>query len=134
MTRKRVPEFSSDEEEARFWDETSLDELEDGELEEVEVERPSQPLPATLAVRFDEQTLGTLRKIAEQRGLGVTQLVRSWTMERLGRERRFRPDSVEEIPVGRVRKRLEQALEELVPEAVDRALGRPRRGHPREEG
>jgi hypothetical protein len=40
-----------------------------------------------LTIRFDEQTLVELRKIAGGKGMGVTTLVRMWTLERLQKEK-----------------------------------------------
>jgi hypothetical protein len=77
---KRAPEFGTAEAERRFWDETDLTEV---ESEEVKVARPKRPLSATFAVRLDEQSVQALRLIAERRGIGVTQLARSWILERL---------------------------------------------------
>lgn len=39
---KRIPHFESREEEAKFWDETRLDELAADQFEEVEVDRPER--------------------------------------------------------------------------------------------
>jgi predicted HicB family RNase H-like nuclease len=80
VSMKRAPEFETSEAEERFWDET---ELTDVAAEEVEVRRPKRPLSATFAVRLDEQSVKALRLIAERRGIGATQLVRSWILERL---------------------------------------------------
>ncbi len=41
-----------------------------------------------LTIRFDEQTLEELRNLASEKGLGVTTLVRMWTLERLHQEKR----------------------------------------------
>ena len=40
-----------------------------------------------LTIRFDEQTLEELRKLAGQKGMGVTTLVRMWVLERLQKEK-----------------------------------------------
>ncbi len=40
-----------------------------------------------LTIRFDEQALEELRKIAGEKGMGVTTLVRMWTLERLQKEK-----------------------------------------------
>ena len=40
-----------------------------------------------LTIRFDEQALEELRKIAGEKGMGVTTLVRMWTLERLRKEK-----------------------------------------------
>ncbi len=77
---KKVPELETSEAEDRFWDETDLTDV---ASEEVKVRRPKQPLTATFAVRLDEQSVQALRLIAERRGIGATQLARSWILERL---------------------------------------------------
>jgi len=77
---KKTPEFEIPEAEARFWDDTDLTDV---AAEEVNVTRPKRPLSATFAVRLDEQSVQTLRRIAERRGIGATQLARSWILERL---------------------------------------------------
>ena len=41
-----------------------------------------------LTIRFDEQALEELRKIAVEKGMGVTTLVRMWVLERLHTEKR----------------------------------------------
>lgn len=84
---EHVPKFSSKEEEAEFWQNTDLGQIAPDELEEVQVERPRRPLSTTFAVRFDEKTIALLRDVARSRGLGATQLVRAWVIERLGIER-----------------------------------------------
>ena len=40
-----------------------------------------------LTIRFDTQRLEELRKLASEKGLGVTTLVRMWVLERLEQER-----------------------------------------------
>lgn len=77
---QRPPEFETSESESRFWDETDLTDV---ASEEVRVQRPKRPLSATFAVRLDEQSVQALRLIAERRGIGATQLARSWILERL---------------------------------------------------
>jgi predicted DNA binding CopG/RHH family protein len=39
-----------------------------------------------LTTRFDEQALEALRKLAGEKGMGVTTLVRMWVLERLHKE------------------------------------------------
>lgn len=75
------------EDEARFWDETSVDELE-GELEEVEVDHPNRPLSETFAVRLDKATVAAIRRLAARSDLGPTQLVRRWIRQAVEREDR----------------------------------------------
>jgi hypothetical protein len=82
---KKIPTFSSYEEEAEFWDTTDITTIDPSELEEVEIE-VSTPLSVSFAVRLDPPTVAALRATADRRGLGVTQLVRSWILERLAIE------------------------------------------------
>jgi hypothetical protein len=77
---KRVPEFETSEAEDRYWDQTDLTDV---ASEEVKVRRPKRPLSATFALRLDEHSVQDLRLIAERRGIGTTQLARSWLLERL---------------------------------------------------
>lgn len=77
---KRVPAFETPEEEAQFWDEVDLTDL---EAEEVTVTRPNRPLSATFAVRLDEESVEALRLIAHRKGIGATQLARLWILERI---------------------------------------------------
>ena len=44
-----------------------------------------EQLSVTIATRFDGETVGLLRKVARGKGLGVTTLIRMWTLERLKR-------------------------------------------------
>lgn len=83
---KQIPEFETREEEASFWQSTDLDDLANDQVEETKV-RPRRRLSATFAVRFDENTVALLRDIARAQGLGVTQLVRAWVLDRLNIER-----------------------------------------------
>lgn len=77
---KKVPGFETSEEEAKFWDETDLTET---DAEEVKASRRSAPLSATFAVRLEERSVQALREAAAQKGIGATQLARSWILERL---------------------------------------------------
>ena len=40
-------------------------------------------LTVTIATRFDRDTEGILREIAREKGIGVTTLIRMWTLDRL---------------------------------------------------
>lgn len=42
-------------------------------------------LSVTIATRFDRETAGVLREAARERGIGVTTLIRMWTLDRLRR-------------------------------------------------
>ena len=45
-----------------------------------------------LTIRFDKQALEELRKLASDKGMGVTTLVRMWVLERLRMEKQNNKD------------------------------------------
>jgi hypothetical protein len=79
--RVQIPEFSSREEEAKFWDTHSLADYVE-QLAPVEAEF-AQSLSEGITVRFDPKTLSELRVQARTKGVGPTTLIRMWVMERL---------------------------------------------------
>lgn len=81
---KRLPQFSSVREEARFWQAHSPLEYR-SEFREERAESSGQ-LESVLAVRFDRETVALLRKLARGKGIGATTLIRLWTIERLKEE------------------------------------------------
>ena len=89
VTRKRrsasIPDFSSREEEARYWDTHSVADHLD-ELEPVKV-KFAKNLSEGITVRFDPQTLAKLRSQAQQKGVGPTTLIRMWVLEHLQADR-----------------------------------------------
>ncbi len=50
-------------------------------------EQQSTNKSINLTIRFDEQALKELRKLASEKGMGVTTLVRMWVLERLHKEK-----------------------------------------------
>jgi hypothetical protein len=123
--RKRVPRVRSREDEAAFWQDTKLEELEPDQLESAELERPRRPLAVTFAVRFEPETIEQLRSIARRQGIGPTQLVRQWVLERLRMERAAgalasAPGEVAGLE-SLIRQRVLDALMERIPEAVEEA-------------
>ncbi len=44
-----------------------------------------QQLGVTIATRFDRETAILLREVAWEKGIGVTTLIRMWTLDRLRR-------------------------------------------------
>ena len=118
---KKIPKFKSYEEEAAFWDSTSLDEIDPSEFEEITIDQPVGPLSATIAIRFDAETTQRLRAVADARRVGYTRLLRSWVMERL--------DVESPVPHGRrsrktpaqaaVRDRVTKAVMARVPALVE---------------
>jgi hypothetical protein len=45
-------------------------------------------LSVTIATRFDRNTASLLREVAREKGIGVTTLIRMWTLDRLKRVNR----------------------------------------------
>lgn len=80
-TARRIPEFSSIEEEAAFWDTHSTADYED-EFEPVRV-RFAKRLSQGVTIRFDAGTLQRVRVLAHEQGIGPTTLIRMWVLERL---------------------------------------------------
>ncbi len=83
-------------------------------LHRVPVSRPGRPQEA-FALRLPPEVVEELRARADAGGMGVTQLVREWVMERLEMERR-RPATADALLWERTR----TAVEELLPEIVAR--------------
>jgi hypothetical protein len=124
---EHVPKFLSREEEIRFWDTHDLETLSPDELEEIKVQRPERPPTSTFAIRLDQRTIEVIRYIAKARGLGPTQLVRSWVLERLSLERKAGrlADTTTEFPQElerSMRDDIVRALLASAPEAVECAL------------
>lgn len=123
---EHIPKFNSREEEAEFWQRTGVDQLAPDQLEHIRVERPERPLSATFAVRFDPETVDQLRVVARLQGIGPTQLVRHWVLERLRLERAAgtiaaRPNDYQELEAV-LRQRILETLMGQIPEAVETAL------------
>jgi len=78
-TKNRIPEFSSIEEEATFWDTHSTADYED-EFKPVRV-RFAKNLSEGITIRFDPDTLEKVRAQAEGKGIGATTLIRMWVLE-----------------------------------------------------
>ncbi len=77
----RIPEFASREEETEFWDTHDITDYLD-ELTPVKV-RFAKNLSEGITIRFDTDTLATLRHEAKKKGVGPTTLARMWIKERL---------------------------------------------------
>lgn len=80
----RIPEFRSREEEAEFWDTHDITDYLD-ELRPVEV-RFAPNLSSGMTVRLDPADREALGRIAVERGVGPSTLVRMWIKERLRSE------------------------------------------------
>ena len=42
-----------------------------------------EQLRVTIATRFDRETASVLREVAQEKGIGVTTLIRMWTLDRM---------------------------------------------------
>lgn len=79
--KKRIPEFSSAEEEAAFWDTHSTADYED-EFTPVPT-RFAKNLSQGITIRLDPDTLAQVRAAAHEKGIAATTLIRMWVLERL---------------------------------------------------
>lgn len=79
--KSRIPEFKTRPEEAEFWDTHDTTDFED-EFKPVRV-RFARNLSEGITIRLDPTTLGQLREQAAAQGLGPTQLIRMWILERI---------------------------------------------------
>jgi hypothetical protein len=55
-------------------------------------------LTVTISTRFDRETAEVLRTAARERGIGVTTLIRMWTLDRLRRLNRNHKPGMESPP------------------------------------
>ena len=83
---RRIPKFSSREEEAHWFDTHDMADYQH-EFKTAPVHF-AKHLSSVLPVRFDEQTLGKLRHVAHHRGVGPTTLIRMWVLERMRQEQK----------------------------------------------
>lgn len=91
---KKVPEFRTEEEEARFWDEhDSTEFIED--LEQVEIELAPEleeeilskrELKKPITLRLEPSQIDAVKKIAVKKGLPYQTLIRLWISERIRKE------------------------------------------------
>jgi predicted DNA binding CopG/RHH family protein len=83
-TISRIPQFTTREEEAAWWDTHDITDYLD-ELKPVRAHF-AKNLSEGLTVRLDSETMHKLREQAERQGIGPTTLIRMWVMERLRAE------------------------------------------------
>ena len=83
---KKLPSFVDEREEAEFWathDSTEyLDDTEPVEVTFVDARVPKK----LISVRFDSETLESLKIVARKKGMGYQTLIRLWVNERLAQE------------------------------------------------
>jgi len=92
---KKIPDFKTEEEEARFWDEHDstkfIEEFEpvevevSPELEEKIISRRELKKPITL--RLEPKQIDMVKKIAVMKGLPYQTLIRMWIKERIKAEK-----------------------------------------------
>lgn len=81
--RKITPKksiFKNREKEAKFWEENFEEAWKAGKTTRVMF---TKNLSETVNIRLDPKTLTTVRKEAKVKGLGPTQLIRMWIMEKI---------------------------------------------------
>lgn len=79
----RIPDFKTYEEEANFWDTHSFTDFED-EFEEVDmIVKLDQPKQETLVLRLQKDIKDRMKKMAKNKGVGISALARLWILERL---------------------------------------------------
>ncbi len=87
MKRPNTSIFKDRDEEARFWEKNYRATWKAGKPVNV---RFAKNLSETINIRLDSPTLHDVRGKAKEKGLGPTQLIRMWIMERLySKEERF---------------------------------------------
>jgi predicted DNA binding CopG/RHH family protein len=91
---KKVPEFRTEEEEARFWDEhDSTEFVEDFEPVEIELSTEledeilsKRELKKQITLRLEPSQIDAVKKIAVKKGLPYQTLIRLWITERIRTE------------------------------------------------
>ncbi len=78
---KKIPDFKSRDEMARFWDTHDASDYWD-QLKSVNV-RVAKNLSEGITIRLDPTTLTELRSKAHKKGVGPTTLARMWILENL---------------------------------------------------
>lgn len=86
--KSRIPEFTTREEEAKFWDTHNITDYWD-EFKPVGV-RFAKNLSKGITIRLNPETLAELRARAKAKGIGPTTLARMWILEHL-REKEGHP-------------------------------------------
>lgn len=82
--QRTIPEFTSREEEAEFWDTHDIADYWD-ELKPVKV-KFSESIDHAVIVRFDLDTFNELLELGRERGIFADALIHTWIVERLVQE------------------------------------------------
>lgn len=79
----KLPQFTSDQEEAEFWDtHDSTEFLAETEPMEVQfVDR--RPVKQQITIRLEPSAIVAIKKVASGKGIGYQTLIRMWVMEQL---------------------------------------------------
>ncbi len=77
-----VPRFSSEQEEAEFWNETSLD----SRLMNISMLKTDNRDSITITLRFDPRMLARIKRLARSRYLNYQSMIKQWLSERLEKE------------------------------------------------
>jgi predicted DNA binding CopG/RHH family protein len=82
MDWEAIPEFSSAEEEARFWENHQLD----PRLMQSALVNADNAESTTITLRMDPRMLSRLKRLARQRYLNYQSMLKQWVAERLEQE------------------------------------------------
>jgi len=72
--------FKNRDKEAKFWEENYKDTWKQGKPVNIQF---AKNLSVTINIRLDPKTLNVVRNVAQKKGLGPTQLIRMWIMEKI---------------------------------------------------
>jgi predicted DNA binding CopG/RHH family protein len=82
MAKKiKIPKFKSYKEEAEWWNTHDVTEVEGLELVKEEVF--IKPKKQIISIRLERRLVDLLKRIAQEKGIGHTTLVRMWVIEKL---------------------------------------------------
>lgn len=83
----KLPKFTSEQEEAAFWDNHDstefLDETEAVQVTFIDARKPKKQI----SLRMDQAIIDQLKIVASSKGLGYQTMIRMWVMERLSQEK-----------------------------------------------
>lgn len=77
-----IPRFSSEEEEAKFWNETQIE----ARLMREAILKADTRESTTITLRFDPRMLARIKRIARSRYLNYQSMIKQWLSERLEKE------------------------------------------------
>jgi predicted DNA binding CopG/RHH family protein len=89
MAKTKIPKFKSYKEEAGWWDTHDVTEIEG--LKVVEEEVFIKPKKQIVSIRLERRLVNLLKRVAQEKGVGHTTLVRMWVIEKLREHQRTAP-------------------------------------------